>query len=194
MIRTTSDLLDSFSGYANPDMKIKRMVQDGSLFRLRRGLYATTQNISSYLLAGVIYGPSYISFETALSRYGLIPERVYACPSATFRKNRSKTYKNDFGVFEYRDIPAAAYPLGVRLEQENGISYAIASPEKAICDMLYTQSPVYSTKALEDLLFDDLRIDEENFGRLNYQDMQCLAPRYRRRNLRLLSELLEKRC
>ena len=100
----------------------------------------------------------------------------------------------DFGVFEYRDIPAAAYPLGVRLEQENGISYAIASPEKAICDMLYTQSPVYSTKALEDLLFDDLRIDEENFGRLNYQDMQCLAPRYRRRNLRLLSELLEKRC
>ena len=86
MFRTTSDLLDSLSKYANPDMKIKRMVQKGSLFRLRRGLYATTRNISSYLLAGVIYGPSYISFETALSRYGLIPERVYACTSATFKK------------------------------------------------------------------------------------------------------------
>ena len=193
MFRTTSDLLDSLSKYANPDMKIKRMVQEGSLFRLRRGLYATTRNISSYLLAGVIYGPSYISFETALSRYGLIPERVYACTSATFKKNRSKTYKNDFGVFEYRDIPAAAYPLGVRLAEENGIFYAIASPEKAICDMLYIQPPVYSKKALEDLLFENLRIDEEIFGRLNYQDMQYLVPRYRRRNLKLLSALLEKR-
>lgn len=54
MIRTTYDLLDSFSGYANPDMKIKRMVQEGNLFRLRRRLYVTTQNISSYLVVGVI--------------------------------------------------------------------------------------------------------------------------------------------
>lgn len=193
MVRTTADLLDSFSGYANPDMKIKRMVQKGNLFRIRRGLYVTTKNVSPYLLAGAICGPSYISFETALSRYGLIPERVYACTSATFQKNRSKTYKNVFGVFEYRDIPAAVYPLGVRLKEENGFFYAIASPEKAVCDMLYIKSPVYSQKALVELLFDDLRIDEELFENLSYQDMKILAPRYRRRNLKLLAELLDKR-
>lgn len=80
------------------------------------------------------------------------------------------------------------------MAEENGIFYAIASPEKAICDMLYIQPPVYSKKSLEDLMFEDLRIDEEIFGKLNYQDMQYLVPRYRRRNLKLLSELLEKRC
>ena len=192
MIRTTYDLLDSFSGYANPDMKIKRMVQEGKLFRLRRGLYVTTTKISPYLVAGTIYGPSYISFETALSRYGLIPERVYACTSATFRKNRSKTYKNDLGVFTYRDIPAAAFPLGVKCEEEKKMFYAIASPEKALCDMLYVQPPVYSHKALRELLFVDLRIDEEGFAQLNRQEIRQLVPRYRRRNLNLLGELLNK--
>ncbi|SDG78519.1 Transcriptional regulator, AbiEi antitoxin, Type IV TA system [Selenomonas sp. WCT3] len=192
MIRTTYDLLDSFSGYANPDMKIKRMVQEEKLFRLRRGLYVTTTKISPYLVAGTIYGPSYISFETALSRYGLIPERVYACTSATFRKNRSKTYKNDLGVFTYRDIPAAAFPLGVKCEEEKKMFYAIASPEKALCDMLYVQPPVYSHKALRELLFVDLRIDEDVFSQLDRQELQQLVPRYRRRNLNLLGELLSK--
>lgn len=192
MIRTTYDLLDSFSGYVNPDMKIKRMVQEGNLFRLRRGLYVTTTKISPYLVAGTIYGPSYISFETALSRYGLIPERVYACTSATFRKNRSKTYKNDLGVFTYRDIPAVAFPLGVKCEEEKKMFYAIASPEKALCDMLYVQPPVYSHKALRELLFVDLRIDEEGFAQLNRQEIRQLVPRYRRRTLNLLGELLDR--
>ena len=96
------------------------------------------------------------------------------------------------GVFTYRDIPAAAFPLGVKCERENDMFYAIASPEKALCDMLYVQKPVYSQKALRKLLFADLRIDEDVFLRLNRQELQQLVPRYRRRNLNLLGELLNK--
>ena len=73
-------------------------------------------------------------------------------------------------VFTYRDIPAAAFPLGVKCERENDMFYAIASPEKALCDMLYVQTPVYSQKALRKLLFADLRIDEDVFLRLNRQE------------------------
>ena len=47
-----------------------------------RDRYETDRNVPAYLLAGSIYGPSYISFEYALSRYGLIPEAVYAVTCA----------------------------------------------------------------------------------------------------------------
>jgi len=54
--------------------KIARMLQNGELLQLRRGLYATRRDINPYCLAASIYGPSYISFETALSFHGLIPQ------------------------------------------------------------------------------------------------------------------------
>ena len=60
------------------------------LIKIRNGLYETEANTPSYLLAGSIYGPSYISFEYALSYYGLIPERVTTITCATFNKRKEK--------------------------------------------------------------------------------------------------------
>ena len=68
---------------------------------MTRGLYETDRNAPAYLLAGSIYGPSYISFEYALSRYGLIPEAVYAVTCATFEKKKKKKYETPFGTFTY---------------------------------------------------------------------------------------------
>lgn len=191
MIRNSTEILASLSHYANPNMKLKRLVAEGQLYRLRRGLYATKKNIPPYLLAGAIYGPSYVSFESALSLHGLIPERVYACTSATFGKNRSKNYKNEYGVFYYRDVPESVYPAGVCWQQEGEWGYAVALPEKALCDMLYIKPPVYSLKALKELLFDDLRIDEDEFWGLKREDICRLVPFYHKRNLSLLGKLLQ---
>ena len=66
--------------------KIARMIHSGNLFPLRRGLYTTRRDLNPFCLAAPIYGPSYISFETALSLYGLIPEAVYEITSATLRR------------------------------------------------------------------------------------------------------------
>ena len=192
MIRTTQDLLLELSDYGTPKTRIQRMVKNGILVKIRRGLYETDPNVPAYLLAGVVYSPSYISFSYALSHYGLIPERVEICTSATFGKNRNKMFQTPFGTFSYRDIPKEAYPHGVCWNQEGKYSYLIASPEKALCDMLYIKPTVRSLGTLQEMLFDDLRIDEEAFARLQADKMLELTERYHSHNIQMLARLVEK--
>ena len=146
----------------------------------------TDKNIPGYYLASIIYGPSYLSFECALAYYSLIPETVYTYTSATFEKKKAKQYENPFGAYTYRDVPSKAYPLGVNLYHENGYSYQIASAEKAVCDQLYIVSPVNNQKELEKLLFDDLRIDSDEFFRMNLSDLLEISSNYRAQNHKLL--------
>lgn len=114
--------------------KIARMINSGILIQLRRGLYATKRELHPYFLASSIYGPSYISFDTALSYHGLIPEAVYEITSATVK--RSREYENAFGRYRYRNIPARVYPIGVARITDGDIPFLIATPTKAICDRI----------------------------------------------------------
>lgn len=84
------------------------------------------------------------------------------------------------------------YPLGVEIKVEGGYFYQIASPEKALCDKLYSLLPVYSVKALKELLFDDLRIDEAAFFALQKDDILQLAPLYRATNLKFLAKFISR--
>lgn len=94
MIKTASMLLEELSSYSNAKMKLSRMVKEHQCFPVRRGLYETDKTVSPYLLAGSIYGPSYISFEFALSFfYSIIPERVYKVTNATCQKQKKKYMK-----------------------------------------------------------------------------------------------------
>ena len=191
MLVSFDALAQQFAGYTDVKGKIRREVQGGRLVQVARGLYETDACTDGKYLAGAIYGPSYLSFDYALSVHALIPEAVYAYTSATFRKGKTKRYENAFGTFLYRDVPAAVYPLGVEIRVEGEYSYQIASPEKALCDKLYSLSPVYSMKALKELLFDDLRIDEVAFFALQKDDISQLAPLYRATNLKLLAKFME---
>ena len=194
MLVSFDALTQQFADYTDVKGKIRREVQGGRLVQVARGLYDTDARTDGKYLAGAIYGPSYLSFDYALSVHALIPETVYnTYTSATFRKGKTKRYENGFGIFLYRDVPAAVYPLGVEIKVEGGYSYQIASPEKALCDKLYSLSPVYSVKALKELLFDDLRIDEAAFYALRKNDIFQLAPLYRATNLKLLAKLMEGR-
>ena len=192
MLVSFDALAQQFAGYTDVKGKIRREVQGGRLVQVARGLYETDARTDGKCLAGAIYGPSYLSFDYALSVHALIPEAVYAYTSATFCKGKSKRYENAFGTFLYRDVPAAVYPLGVEIKVERGYSYQIASPEKALCDKLYSLSPVYSVKALKELLFDDLRIDEAAFFALQKDDISQLAPLYRATNLKLLAKFINR--
>ena len=86
---------------------------------------------------------------------------------------------------------AGVYNFGVEIREENGYSYQIATPEKALCDKLYTILPVGSVKAMRMLLFEDLRVDESDFWQLNLEDVKQLAPLYKSTNHKYLAKLID---
>ncbi len=192
MIKTTDMILEELQSYANPKTKLSRMVKQGKYFQIARGLYETDKNVPGHLLAGSIYGPSYISFEYALGFYGMIPEAVYTITSATFEKRKKKKYETAFGTFTYRDVPSAAFPLNIRLIQEGSYFYRIAEPEKALCDQLYTIPPAKNIKLLAELLFDDLRIEETELLKLEIEKIVFLSDRYHSTNIKKLITLLKR--
>jgi len=193
MLKTTAMLVDELSSYGNPKNKIGRMVEAGELVPLRRGLYETDASAPGKCLAAAIYGPSYLSFEHALSSHGLIPETSRAFTSATCGKRRQKRYENPFGRFEYRDVPVRAFPFEVECRAEGGYRYWIATPEKALCDQLYKLPPAPGMRGLEELLFDDLRIDPAAFAALDARVIEGLAERYRCRNVSMLARIAQRR-
>ena len=192
MIKTTAMLLYELNEYASPKSKLSRMVERGECFPITRGLYETDPNVPAHLLAGSIYGPSYISFEYALAYYGLIPEAVYTVTCATFEKKKKKKYETSFGTFTYRDVPSEAFPLGIRLIQEGDYFYRIAEPEKALCDQLYTISPVPNIKKLMQLLTEDLRIEEAELKKLDADKVCEYSEAYRTTNIKKLCSLLRR--
>ena len=191
MVYTTQQLKEKYSNLADPIGRIHRDIRNGKLFPLVRGVYETNPNMHGSRIAQFIYGPSYLSFEYVLYQQGLIPEAVYnTFTCATFNKQKIKTYTNRFGTFVYRDIPKDVFSLGVLVFQDGDYSYQVATPEKALCDKLYTVSPVRSAKELKQLLFDDLRIDEERFDELNENDILKMAPLYHSTNLIFLTKYI----
>lgn len=191
MILTMQQLSDKLSaeGYSNIRTKIQRLVRDKKLTPVTKGIYETDAAVAGHYLAGIIYSPSYLSFEYALSRHGLIPEGVIVYTCATFNKKKAKLYNTPFGIFSYRDIPSAAYPYEIKLYTENGYSYQLAGAEKSLCDQLYKMPPVKNQKELQELLFENLRIEPDALKELNFNLIFQLAPLYRSRNLNLFSKL-----
>ena len=183
-------IMDELNNFKAPKNKLARMVNDGVFIPVVKGLYETDKTIPGYFLANSIYGPSYLSFDFALAYYGLIPEAVYTFTSATFEKNRTKRYETPFGVFTYRDVPSSVYSYGISYKTEGEYVYQIAIPEKALCDKLYTISPIGNQKELINLLFDDLRIDKASFNRLDFDIIDKLCELYHCTNLKILQKLL----
>lgn len=112
-----------------------RYTKSGLLRRLRRGLYAVEGELpSQWTLANRLYRPSYISLETALSHYHLIPETVYSVTSVTTRSTR------EFDVmgtsYSYRTIKRSAF-RGYRAIRQSGETILIAEKAKALADYLY---------------------------------------------------------
>lgn len=192
MIVNSSMIKSNLKEYSNKNTKICREVKNGNLIKIINGLYETDPNVQGYLLAGSIYGPSYLSFDFALSYYGLIPEKVTAYTSATCGKKKKKQYDNHFGTFLYRDVPVNVYPLGINIIEEGEYVYQIATPEKALCDKLYTLNPIKNMKELEIILFNDLRIDVEELNKFNVNDLEEISNSYHSTNVDLLFRYIRR--
>ena len=151
--------------------KVSDLERKGTIIRLKRGLYIVSPAISGKelsveLIANHLYGPSYISMQSALRFYGLIPERVYNTSSMTIK--RSRTLTNSFGQFNYIYCPSTYYSIGITQVINDDYAFMIASPEKALCDLIaYTPKlRIRSLKSLEIYLEEDIRFDMDEFHKM----------------------------
>lgn len=190
MIKTIDLLMFEYRNYSNVYNKIKSEERKNNIIKIRRGLYETNIKANPLTIANAIISPSYISFETALAYYGMIPERVYAIKSATFMKNKKKEFSNHFGLFLYCDINKNAYPFDICQVEIDDVKVSIASREKALLDMISVLSPRKSIKEIKDLIFNDLRIDEDIFEKLDKTKMIELCDLYYNKSLKILKKFL----
>lgn len=136
---------------------------------LRQGWYAFADYLQqpdyARYFAGKMCAPSYISLHTALSFYGIIPEAVVEITSVTTQK--TCRYENAFGQFSYQTIKPRLFWGFEPKTMRDGKQYMMATPEKAIIDLLYLY-PHYSTlDEMRELRFDeDWMCEELNKERL----------------------------
>ncbi|MBN2789082.1 MAG: hypothetical protein JXR69_02705 [Candidatus Delongbacteria bacterium] len=176
-------LMESLAEYASPKSKLTTMIKSGEVIKIKRGLYIKDNDYNRNTLANIIYGPSYISFEYALSWHGIIPEKVQVVTSAVFNKNKDKLFETPVGKFLYRYINPLVYYQSVVLIEEENEPFLIATKEKAVCDTLYKIKKLKADYDIEKLLFDDLRFDREQVFSLDKKELKLLVPLYRKKLL-----------
>ena len=165
---TSQILLAELKGYDRPFDKINDLVKKGLLIQLKRGLYLPGSELNMappepFLIANHLYAPSYISVESALSYWGLIPEKVYEVTSCTTKQN--KRFKTPCGNFTFINISVPYYSLGIeRVALTKKQTVLLAIPEKALVDKIITTTGIIlrSKKQVLEFLIEDLRIDEDN--------------------------------
>lgn len=183
-------------GYARINDKIADLKRKGMIVSLKSGLYVHTSPLSSNIvskeiIANNLLGPSYISFDYALSFYGLIPERVHEVTSATTK--RSKAFQTDFGVFSYRQISKELYPIGLQIHSLKNGNFLMASKEKALCDKVYfTKDISIRTKsAMMEFLINDLRIDLDELINCDIETLKHYKNISKSKKIELLASILE---
>lgn len=123
--------------------RLNEWQKKGYIRKLRRSYYMFTDVELNeeilFLIANRLYSPSYVSFEMALSHYGLIPEGVYSVTSVSSRKTAE--FKTPIGNFLYRKFKPVLL-FGCKLGKQNGQGYKIAEMEKALLDYLYLKPQI----------------------------------------------------
>ena len=169
---TTSIIESLYPELKSANKKVTWLEKQGFIIRLKRGLYVANpkhsgKTLSSELIANHLYTPSYISMSTALRYYGLIPEAVYVHQSMTVKHPRS--FQTSVGNYDYKYISRKAFPIGIRSMNKGDYAFLIASPEKALCDLIANSSKVILRymKDVEIYLEQDIRMDMDEFHKMD---------------------------
>jgi hypothetical protein len=194
---THNTILSILGKYRSPNDKILRMIADGLLLPIKKSLYVVSPELTGVplslpLVSNLLYGPSYLSMDYALSHYGIIPEHVAEVTSMTTR--RGKVYNLPMGRFSYTHSSQQLYTIGInQVKNADNTCFLMASQEKALCDkLLFTRNlSVSSQNALQELLFDNLRVDEDAIALFEPNIIEaCLAEGMKTAMLRALLQLI----
>ncbi|MCX2476939.1 hypothetical protein OQZ33_21575 [Pedobacter sp. MC2016-05] len=192
-------ILDMLKDYKRPNDKISELIKHGDLIQLKKGLYVPGVSLDVagpelFVIANHLWGPSYVSLESAMSYWGLIPERVYQVSSITLKL--SKKYKTPKGTFSYRAMPFPYYSFGtLSIELSPGQVAVIATPEKALCDKIITTSGLILRSRAQTLSFllDDLRMDRALLEKFDLKALSLwIKDAPKNESLRILVKTLEK--
>jgi predicted transcriptional regulator of viral defense system len=111
-----------------------------------------------FMVANRIYEPSYVSLESALAYYEIIPETVLGVTSISSRK--TKQYESAWGVFSYRSVKPQTMIGYQVIENSPGIKFKIAYLEKALVDYLYLNSEIQTIADFEGLRWNRTQLNE----------------------------------
>lgn len=150
--------------------QLSRWVREGKIYSLRRGLYALAPPYQKvrphpFAVANRMVRGSYVSCQSALAYFGLIPESVPVTVSVTLR--RPARWETALGVFEFHRIQPALWH-GYRRLDLGGQWAFIATPEKALLDLIYLHPGADSSAYLQELRL-------QNVDRLNLDELRRLA-------------------
>ncbi|HNX73926.1 MAG TPA: hypothetical protein PKJ53_07100 [Spirochaetales bacterium] len=186
-------LVQELKDYSFPRDRITKLLASGELIRVKKGIYVDPHSDLPYskeILANLIYGPSYVSLEYALSYHNLIPEAVRVVTSVT--TGRKKRYQTPIGEFDYSHMPERFFSIGAEyFPLENGRGFMMAGPEKSLFDLLYLR---YSDVVYPDIgehLFENLRIDENSFWQLDFAKIEPILEACNRRSIVALRRFIE---
>lgn len=185
-IFTLQDL--KICGIEVSSVQLSQWTKNRYLIKLKNGVYVFSERkdlLSMEAISHSLFEPSYISLERALSRHGLIPEIVYNCTALTTRK--TKTIKNDFGVFIFRNIKKDLF-FGYNTIHEEGGVYFLAEPEKALLDYLYLNSAKINNQ--DDIM--ELRLNESGLAEMSREKLQAYLKIYNSKKLSRIYALIFK--
>lgn len=186
-------MMELLKGFKQPRQKLSSLLKEGVLIRVKKGLYVLGERYSRGLysremLANLIYGPSYVSLEFALSYYGLIPERVVEVTSMTPARN--KKFDTPLGRFSYHYLRVDKYAGGVSYVAEEKGGFLIASKEKALADCVARHHALKTRDEVADYLR-GLRIEESDLAEMSLKKIGEIAKLYRSPQVNHLKQLLK---
>ena len=194
-IFTFADVLSWLPNATRPSVyaHVQRALKSGEVVQVRRGLFHLSNSVfpalvSTEVLANLIYGPSYVSLESALAYHGWIPEAVHNCTSVT--SGKPKRFDTPHGRFSYVRIKQTPLMAGVLCSQVSEYtSFLVATPLKAIADIVAARGldwtgghPVISS----------LRIEPEDLESLSSKDFDMLEGVYYSKRARVFLAGLRK--
>jgi predicted transcriptional regulator of viral defense system len=168
--------------------QLDRWVKSGRLLRLRRGVYAVALPYRAeaphpFLVANHLRRPSYVSLQSVLSHYGMIPEFVPVTTSVT--TGRPEELDTPLGRFLFRHLKKSAFFGYTQTEISRGQPVFLASPEKALLDLLYLTPGSDSPAYLNELRF-------EPTDRFDWDILRKQAERIGSRKLKRAVELISR--
>lgn len=176
---------DATAGARN--LLVYRALRAGEILRLKPGLFVLDGGYRQsephpFQISALLHYPSHISLESALAWHHLIPEAVYQTSSVT--PERSRTFVTPLGVFDFQRVPSVMPRAGVESVEISRDCWAfIATPLRAIADMVYLNPAITWQDDGLSYLTESLRIEEEDLRQISFAGLDDILSSFR--NLRV---------
>lgn len=178
------------------ELLLNRAYKAGEIIRLKRGIYMLASEYrkstpSQWAIAALLLSPSHVSLETALAYHQLIPEAVYEAVSVSTQRSRS--FDTPLGVFSYHCVPTKVPQAGVEaLCEPAPFWFYMATPLRAIADMVYLNCEITWQKDGLSYLFESLRMEEQDLLGLKFDRCDEIIRGFRNRRVKEFLKGMQK--